>query len=222
MNKWTSKLLKQASLKVVMVVILFLVSLYVFAWIADEAVLEKEDLFDSSVHTFVVHHSTDAFVSIMQKFTFLGSSSFLFPAYVLIVLFFLLAKKYRVAIDIAVVALSSFFIMFLLKHIFQRQRPDLPIIKGITTYSFPSGHTLSSFVFCSLLAYIVWNTHWHIAIKWLLTFVLFLLSLTVGISRIVLNVHFATDVIASFCLGVMWVIVSFWLLSKINRVPTQV
>lgn len=39
----------------------------------------------------------------------------------------------------------------------------------------------------------------------------------IGISRIFLRMHYPTDVIASFCLGIVWVIISLWIFKKINR-----
>ena len=216
MDSKKEKVLKQVSLKVLLVAVLFLVSLFLFAFIAHEAVYEQEDVFDKKVHAFFMAHSTPAFIQSMRDFTFLGSSSFLLPAYIVLVSFFLIKKRVRYAIDISIVAVSSFLLMQGLKQVFHRKRPDLPIIKGIATYSFPSGHSLSSFIFCSVLAYLIWNGELRTVWKLVLTVLLLLLAVTIGISRIVLNVHYATDVIAGFCLGIMWVILSFWVIRKIN------
>ena len=216
MQTQKEKLVKQISLKILAVAGLFLLSLFVFAYIADEAVLEHEDVFDNNVHAFFLAHSTPGFIQLMRDFTFLGSSYFLLPAYIVLILFFVIKKRYRYAIDISIIALSSFFLMQLLKQVFHRKRPDLPIIKGITSFSFPSGHSLSSFIFCSIVAYLVCNSAIRTIYKAMLTILLLLLAVTIGISRVVLNVHYATDVIAGFCLGVMWVILSFWIIRKIN------
>jgi undecaprenyl-diphosphatase len=107
--------------------------------------------------------------------------------------------------------------MFALKDLFHRERPTLPIINGLSTYSFPSGHALSSFILCSIFIFIIRNGHWKPVYKWIVSILLLLLAITIGISRIVLKVHFPTDVIASFCLGIAWVIFSLWLFKKINR-----
>jgi len=102
--------------------------------------------------------------------------------------------------------------MFGLKQFFHRHRPQLPIIKGISGYSFPSGHSLSSFVFCAILIYLLWKGAMHISTKIALTILLVLCPLLIGLSRIILNVHFATDVIGGFCLAAIWVILSFIIL----------
>ena len=50
---------------------------------------------------------------------------------------------------------------------------------------------------------------------------LFLIALAVGISRIVLNAHYTTDVIGGFCYGVVWVIVSFWIIRRKAARPSM-
>ena len=217
MNKKLQWLLQQVSLKVLILAALFLGALFIFAFIAHEAVYEQEDAFDARVHTYLLAHTTPSLLEAARSFTFVGSSLFLLPAYILLIGTLVIFQKKRSALDISIVAISSFLIMQLLKRIFQRKRPELPIIKAIHTYSFPSGHSLSSFIFCSILAYLIWKSNWLNIWKWIYTVLLGLLAIAVGLSRIVLNVHFATDVIAGFCLGVMWVILSFWIIQKINH-----
>jgi undecaprenyl-diphosphatase len=217
MNKRIQRLLEQVSLEVLVLAALFLGSLFIFAYIAHEAVYEQEDVFDARVHAYLLAHTTPLLIKIASGFTYLGSSLFLLPTYILLIGILIIFKKRRTALDISIVALSSFLMMQVLKQVFHRRRPDLPIIKNIHTYSFPSGHSLSSFIFCSILVYLVWKGEGRIIYKWVLTILLLLLAVAIGLSRIVLNVHFATDVIAGFCLGVMWVTISFWIIQKINQ-----
>src|SRR5690349_8305122 len=140
MDKQSKWLLQQVSLKVLVIAALFLGSLFIFAYIAHEAVFEQEDVFDAHVHAYLLAHSTPALVSAAEDVTFLGSSLFLLPAYILLIGILIIFQKKRYALDIAIVAISSFLMMQVLKQVFHRKRPDLPIIKAIHTYSFPSGH----------------------------------------------------------------------------------
>ncbi|MHA4809998.1 phosphatase PAP2 family protein [Flavitalea flava] len=217
MNSNVQNRVKKISLKVLVLSLLFLLSLGAFAIIAHEAVYEHEDAFDESVSAFISNHSNPALIDTMRAITFFGSSGFLIPAYVLLVGYFLFKRKYPYVVNISIIALSSFGLMVGLKSIFHRQRPQLPVIKGITSYSFPSGHSLSSFIFCSILGYLIWNSTIRPVWRWVLIFLLSLFTLMIGLSRIVLNVHFATDVIGGLCMGVTWVILSFWVLKKFSR-----
>jgi undecaprenyl-diphosphatase len=217
MDKRSKWLLERVSLEVLVLAALFLGTLFLFAYIAHEAVFEQEDVFDTRVQAYLLAHTTPELIEVAKGFSFLGSSLFLLPTYIMLIGLLIIFQKKRYALDISIVALSSFLMMQLLKQVFHRKRPNLPIIKAIQTYSFPSGHALSSFIFCSILTYLVWQGKARAVYKWLLTILLLLLAVAIGISRIVLNVHFATDVIAGFCLGVMWATISFWIIRKINK-----
>ncbi|HXL55697.1 MAG TPA: phosphatase PAP2 family protein [Chitinophagaceae bacterium] len=217
MKKKIERLLKLISLELIAVACLFIAALFLFAWIAHEAVYENEDAFDQKIFAFLASYTSTSFLKVMEIFTFFGSILFLLPAYIILVTYFFIKKKFRYCIDIAIISLSSSGLMFALKELFHRQRPDLPLIKSIaTTYSFPSGHALSSFIFCSVIIDLIWEGKLKLVWKWLFSILLLLFSFTIGISRIVLKMHYATDVIAGFCLGIAWVIISFRILKRIE------
>jgi len=211
------KIFELISLKLLLVGVLFLISIFAFAFLAKGVVEGQEKKIDNGIFNFFNQFSTPHLISAMRIISFFGSIQFLFPAYIILIGYFIVRKKYRNAVDIAIIGVTSNALMFALKAIFHRQRPDLPIIKGIYTYSFPSGHALSSFILFSILIFIIRNGNWKKIYKWIGTTLLVLFSVIIGISRIILRAHYPTDVIASFCLGIVWVIVSLWLLKKINR-----
>ena len=210
-------LLKQLSLKTLMLILLLISCLCVFAYIATENVVEKEDQFDIDAIAWTAAHSTPLLIHVMQVITFFGSLMFLLPAYLLLVIYFWWRKKKLYAASIAIIAISSTALMYLFKQIFRRHRPLLPAGKGLLTYSFPSGHSVSSFIFSCVLACLVWQLKLRKGWKYTAAFFLLLFTLSIGLSRVVLNVHYATDVIAGFCLGIIWVIISFWVLQTIPK-----
>jgi len=214
-NNSKIKLLQLISLEVLIIAGLFLLSLFVFAYLAHEVVQENEKAFDDKVSAYFTSFSNDHVISIMKFFTFFGTIQFLVPAYLLLIIYFYKKKQFRYCINIAIIGVSSSALMFALKDIFHRARPELPIIKSFT-YSFPSGHALTSFIFCSIIIYLVWKSGLQKFWKLLFVILLLLFTLTIGISRIILHMHYPTDVIAGFCLGIAWVILSFWLLRKID------
>jgi membrane-associated phospholipid phosphatase len=216
MHSSVKRLLSLISLKTIIVAGLFLISFFAFSFIIHEAVLEHEDHFDEMIYTFSINHSSPQFIEFMRYFTLLGSSYFLLPAYIFLLVYLVVKKRPMLAIDISIIAISSFLLIMGLKQLFHRDRPLLPLIKGITNYSFPSGHALSSFIFCTILAYLIWNGKLTNSWKYFFLFFLLIVAVTIGISRIVLRVHYATDVIAGFSLGVIWVILSFWVIGKLK------
>jgi undecaprenyl-diphosphatase len=217
MRKRIQNLLRLVSLEILAAAVIFLLALFAFSFIVHEALYEREDIFDKNAIRFFSAHSSQTFIEVMKRITFFGSTTFLFPAYIALIAWQIFKKKPQYAIDITVIAVSSTAMMFALKQFFHRQRPQLPIIKGISGYSFPSGHALSSFIFCSILVYLVWKSSLQPVPKYISMAFLLLFALTIGLSRIVLNVHYATDVIGGFCLGIIWVIISFAILKKIRK-----
>ena len=95
----------------------------------------------------------------------------------------------------------------LLKGVFERVRPvhddGLVMAHG---FSFPSGHSSGSVVLYGMLAYVLCR---FVAPRWHLPLVLAAVALafTVGVSRVFLRVHFASDVLAGFASGTAWLVV---------------
>jgi len=92
------------------------------------------------------------------------------------------------------------------KHTFERVRPvhthEVAVADG---FSFPSGHSSSSMVAYGMLAYIAWRLlppRWHLPALLLAAATVF----TVGWSRVVLQVHFASDVLAGWLTGGAWLV----------------
>ena len=95
----------------------------------------------------------------------------------------------------------------LLKRVFERVRPvhDHGLVAELS-WSFPSGHTSGATVAYGMLAYVVLRTlptAWHLPAVLGAT----ALAFTVGSSRVFLQVHFASDVLAGFASGTAWLVV---------------
>ena len=213
----TTKTAKEIPVKVLVAAALFLIAVFFFAYLAKVVVIGKQDLFDTQVFNFLSSYTNPFVVEIMKVITFFGSATFLLPAYVLLVLWLWFKKKQkRLALDVALIGLSSDLLKLVLKNSFHRHRPDLPLLESLKTYSFPSGHALSSFIFASLLIYVLWKEDLKPVWKWSLSILLILFSIAIGVSRVVLRYHYASDVIAGFCVGFSWVLLTLWVLNKIH------
>lgn len=94
----------------------------------------------------------------------------------------------------------------LLKFIVQRPRPDGFRLATESGYSFPSGHSMVSMAFFGLIIWMVWRYHKHDVMRWVWCAVFGLMIVMVGISRIYLGVHYASDVVAGFCVSIIWLV----------------
>ena len=92
----------------------------------------------------------------------------------------------------------------LLKQLVQRPRPDGFRLIAETGYSFPSGHSMVAMAFYGLLAWMVWHYERDRFVRWLGVIGFGLVIALIGISRIYLGVHYASDVIAGFCVSLIW------------------
>jgi membrane-associated phospholipid phosphatase len=216
MKKSIREILTEVEIKTLLGSLLFIIALFVFGYLAHEVVAEDETSFDNAAFAFFSGHTTRGLVNVMRILTFFGTTYFVIPAYVVLIIILLLVRRRSDAINVAIVAVSSTLLMLGLKQFFHRQRPDLPLIKTLTNFSFPSGHALCSFIFCSVIIYLIDKGKLALKWKWLFSILLVLFSIVIGISRIVLRYHYATDVLAGFCVAFAWVIFSLWLERKLS------
>jgi undecaprenyl-diphosphatase len=216
MKKLFREIIVEIEIKTILIAVLFLVSIFLFGYLAHEVVGENETGFDNKVFHFFSQFNSPEFITVNRIFTFFGSSYFSIPAYIILLIILFVSGRKTDGINIAIVAITSTALMFGLKQYFHRKRPDLPVIRSLHNYSFPSGHALSSFIFCSVLIYLIWKGGMKNVWKWILSVLLILFSICIGISRIVLRYHYPTDVIAGFCLALAWVIFSLWLERKLT------
>ena len=206
------------SVELLIIWILFLICIGVFAITAYRTFLLKKDDIDLSVFQFLAAHVSDRNTEILEVITFLGNHNFLIPANLVLIAYFLFIRKHKwYSIGIPVVAIGGVTIMSLLKLIFNRPRPLIPLLKPAAGLSFPSGHAMMSFSFYGLLIFMVYENVRNPYLKWSLIVLLLFLIFAIGFSRVYLRVHYATDVIAGFAAGLIWLILSLYIIRRIEN-----
>lgn len=206
------------SIELIIILLLFIISFFLFVFIARRIFWQKKDEFDFAVFDFMKPLINELRTDTMELFTFMGTHTFLIPMNLLLIGYFLFIKPHRwYSITIPVVSLGGLSLMFILKNLFGRPRPDNPLLRTVSGLSFPSGHALLSVAFYGLLIYLVWKNVANMWVRWILIVLLLLLILIIGVSRIYLRVHYASDVLAGFAMGVIWLVVSIWIVRRIER-----
>ena len=140
--------------------------------------------FDENVFRWFAGHITQNRTRIMIAISFFGNHIFLVPATLLLIFVFIFRKNKMLATRVAVVSISSVLLMSLLKNIFQRVRPDSPLVPGITNFSFPSGHSFMSVTFYGLLIWLVAISISNRILQRLIIVSLLFFILLIGFSRI--------------------------------------
>lgn len=92
----------------------------------------------------------------------------------------------------------------LLKELVQRPRPEDINLVVETGFSFPSGHSMVAMAFFGLLVWLVWHYEKDRTMRLACCVGFSLIILLIGISRIYLGVHYASDVLAGFCISLAW------------------
>ncbi len=151
--------------------------------------------------------------------TWAGSLFVLLPLTVLLTVYLIGAGKHEAISLLGAGFGGAILLTHLLKALIQRPRPDFlaPMITMPADFSFPSAHTAQITAFCLCLLLRVGKDR----LLWFVMLCLASVALIgcVAFSRVYLNVHFASDVIAGFLLATIWVPGIAFLLHRI-RWPT--
>ncbi len=194
---------------------LLIIFLLLFLLMVKLVFVDHHLAFDERVAAFANSKVSDGKTRLFVDLTFFGSQNFLLPAYLILAAILAVIKKLRIySWRVLVTGIFGTLLMFALKYLFERDRPLVPLLTPAAGHSFPSGHAFSSLLFFGILIFIVIHAVKHKWIKYSAVFLLLLFSLLVGLSRIYLNVHFATDVIAGFSLAICWLLLCDWILFK--------
>ncbi len=149
--------------------------------------------------------------------TYLGKHQFLIPANLLLIAAFLLfGWHYWYAFRMFVMSLSSLTLMFILKHLFLRKRPLEPLLHAAKGKSFPSGHAIMAVNFYGLLLYMISHTAIDPVFKIAAGVFFILLIIAIGLSRVYLKVHYTSDVLAGFIIGICWFYTSLHILNRLQ------
>ena len=179
--------------------------LILFAWLSEEVFEGELQQFDSRVRAMVHAFSTPQLTGVMQVLTFLGSLQFLSALFIVFVILFLARGMRRAAMWFAVAVGGSVILDAVLKLAFHRSRPVPFFGVAPPSYSFPSGHAMSSFCFYGVFAGL-YSARIRSRVARLVTWIASATLIAgIGLSRIYLGVHYPTDVVAGYLAGAVWV-----------------
>lgn len=182
-------------------------AVFLFGWLAED-VFEGETIsFDETVRNAVHQTATPLLTDAMKVFTFIGSTVFLVGLFLVVAFALYYLKHKRALVLFAITMVGEVILLTSLKRSFQRARPE-PFFGYVLpdSFSFPSGHSLSSFCFYGILAWLITARMENRKLKIIVWTLAASIILLVGLSRIYLGVHYPSDVLAGFAAGLVWVV----------------
>ena len=126
---------------------------------------------------------------------------------IFIILLFLLMFRNKYGIMVSIMAIVSSSTNTFFKYILKRERPAVLKLISQGGYSYPSGHAMISVAVYGYFLYLVMKYVKNKWIKYILSCLLVLFILSIGISRIYLGVHYASDIVGGFVLSLIELII---------------
>jgi undecaprenyl-diphosphatase len=213
--------IRAAEFNILLVFTLLVGALLGFAEVVDEVFDDREHGADKKImlalrDTANLHipHGPAWLRETMLDITSLGSSAVLAMITCAAIIYLLINKKSHAALFVFLSMAGGTLLMNMLKSIFQRPRPDvIPHLVEVSTYSFPSGHTLMATITYLTLGALLARVQEKRRMKAYILSVAVVLAVLVGCSRVYLGVHWPTDVLGGWLVGAAWAMLC-WLLMR--------
>ena len=174
-------------------------SLLAFAKVGEDVFEHESGSFDAAVRAWMLAHRTPALFHVFTWITNAGASAPLLAATLLICVWLWRGKGRHAAAAAIGAPLVAVALFNTIKTVYGRTRPDGALHFGLRSYSFPSGHATVSMTVAVTVAYVLWRERLIGRTGALVGACL--LPLLVGMSRTYLDVHWATDVLGGWSVG---------------------
>lgn len=189
----------------------------VLSGVADEikevSRLRKADLL---LADFFYRHRSQWFGTFLYHFTRIGSSPIVLSLLGILTMASVWRRRFHAWIAICTSLLFSTATAFIGKVYYQLPRPSHLAWYEEFSYSFPSGHATVSVAYYGILFYILLHTVQRPAIRISIRLFAIFFILLIGFSRIYLCVHYLSDVMAGYAIGLLWFLFSVALLSWLD------
>lgn len=182
------------------------IALGVFAELAEEIRASEEVVaFDERLASALRAHADAKTLSFFAAVTHLGDRAWTIALGVVVLIVFCVRRWWWHAAVWAMATGGGGLLLSWLKNVFERARPlHDHALTDTTSWSFPSGHAAGAVFVYGMLGYMLVR---HAPRRWHVPIALGTVTLiaTVGFSRVILHVHFLSDVLAGFAVASAWI-----------------
>lgn len=200
------KIASGKELKTIFLLVTSAVCFLLFLKLSEE-VWSKESIviFDKQISDYIYTLRTPFLTSIIQFVTSLADANTVIVFAVVAIIVLYVVKRRKMLFVFLVAIPSNLFIVEVAKEIFVRPRPlQENALVLANSFSYPSGHTLMAVTIYGFVGIYIAETVKSKKISFFANVIVALLVISVGFSRIYLGVHWFSDVLGSFLIGVSW------------------
>lgn len=215
---------RQTDLRLLLTLLAIALSVWIFVALADAVEGGMTQAFDESVvRVFRDPAMPDAVAGsptlgeIARDITALGSIPVLTLVITAVIGFFALSRLYRALLLMLAASLGGTAWTFLLKELFSRERPRAFAEEIVSATSFPSGHSSLSAVVYLTLAALSARLVERRTVRAYVVAAAALVTGLVGLSRVALGVHYPSDVLAGWTLGLAWALFCWTTMTVLQR-----
>ncbi len=189
--------------RLIIAFLLFVIPILLFGYIAHQVFEGDTTAIDSRVLLGIHHRSTPVLNDIVVATTDIGGVIGVISIGLIILAFYAWRRRWMACLQIVAGIGGAGALNFILKVIFERNRPDLwHHIVFESGYSFPSGHAMLSSALAFTVVALAWHTKWRYPAIASGAIYMFYIAFT----RLYLGVHYPTDILAGWCVSLAWVI----------------
>ena len=172
-----------------------------FAKVGGDVLAHESTRFDGAIQTWMLAHQLPSIATIFLWITSLGGIMGMRVLALAGAAYLWYRGHRRIAAGVLVVPIVANALFEGMKRLYARPRPLGAGGRVDSSYAFPSGHATMSAAVCCTLAYVLWReeiigTRTALALS-------IIVPLLVGVSRLYLNVHWATDVLGGWSIGLL-------------------
>ncbi|WP_409304560.1 phosphatase PAP2 family protein [Peribacillus sp. SCS-155] len=197
----------------------------VFMMLLNGVQTEEAMWLDTTLQRFFYKAHGTFFEEFFAIITELGSAKVIGIGSLLLLLWIWIRRKDYAGIAIIVLGIAGGDqLNNLLKEFVARERPNINPAVDAEGFSFPSGHAMVGIIFYVLLAFFISKYVKSITVKRSIWSLAIFLVLLIGISRIVVQAHYPSDVVGGYAIGSVCIIIClyiYWMtqhpLLKVNR-----
>ncbi|MFZ5955660.1 MAG: phosphatase PAP2 family protein [Nanoarchaeota archaeon] len=192
-----------------------LISLFIFAILLAEINKNPFIFLDLSANSYIPKIQNHFFISFFRMIGIIFDTLIILLISLLLSGFLWIKSFKKESVFLSFTIILNSVIIFLLKNFIQRTRPLNALILE-NSFSFPSGHTTTAVVFFGILSFLIFKKMHSISLKIFSIIFSIFMMLLIGFSRLYLNVHWATDILAGFSLGIFIISLSILMFENIK------